>query len=442
MRAADCASDMSKSEMSEAIEYLTSLKGGKITPGLERIFSLLELMGNPQEKVRMIHIAGTNGKGSTLTFIAEILKASGYRVGRYTSPAVVDYRERFRVGDRNISESDLIRGISLIKEKISLLQNENKELPSAFEAETALAFWFFNEKNCDFAVIETGMGGLLDATNVIEKPALSVIASISYDHMAFLGDTLEKIAGQKAGIIKSGCPIVSALQHKEAADVIEKTAQEKGSELTVVSEDLINDRSGTSKMLNQTFDYKGYKKLKISLLGKYQLKNAALAIEAVDALKREGIKIKESAVYEGLEKADIFGRFQMISKRPCVIIDGAHNEEAAERLSESIDRYFPDRRLIFIMGMLGDKEVDKVCEIMAGKAEFIFTVTPGNPRAMNAIELAGIAGRFNRNVTSSDSTAEAFEMASLMAGRDGVIICFGSLSFLAKMKEDVDNTHK
>lgn len=430
---------MSTSEMSEAIEYLTSLKGGKITPGLERISSLLELMGNPQKNVRMIHVAGTNGKGSTLTFIAEILKASGYRVGRYTSPAVVDYRERFRVGDRNISGSDLVRGVSLIREKISLLQEEKKELPSAFEAETALAFWLFGEKGCDFAVIETGMGGLLDATNVIEKPALSVIASVSFDHMAFLGNTLEKIAYQKAGIIKSGCPVVSALQHKEAADVIEKTALEKGSELTVVSEDLIKDRSGISKMLCQIFDYKGYKKLKISLLGKYQLKNAALAIEATEALKREGIKIKESAIYEGLEKADIFGRFQMISKKPCVILDGAHNEEAAERLSESIDRYFSGRRLIFIMGMLGDKEVDKVCGITAAKAECVFTVTPDNPRAMNAIELAGIAGRYNKNVTAADSLAEAFEMASLMAGRDGIIICFGSLSFLGKMKETAIN---
>ena len=253
MRAAGCASKMSKADLSEAIEYLTSLKGGKITPGLERISSLLELMGNPQKNVRMIHIAGTNGKGSTLTFISEILKASGYRVGRYTSPAVFDYRERFRVGERNISESDLIRGVDLIKEKISLLQNEKKELPSAFEAETALAFWFFNEKKCDFAVIETGMGGLLDATNVIDKPALSVIASVSYDHMAFLGDTLEKIAAQKAGIIKKGCPVVSALQHKEAADVVRKAAEEKGCELTIVSEDLINDRS-SGKLAGQTFD--------------------------------------------------------------------------------------------------------------------------------------------------------------------------------------------
>ena len=432
---------MSQAQCREAIEYITSLKGGKITPGLERIASLLEALGNPQTAVRMIHVAGTNGKGSTLSFIAEILKSAGYRVGKYTSPAVLEYRERFAVGDRKISEKDLTEGVALIREKISLMEKENKELPSAFEAETALAFWYFKEKKCDFAVIETGMGGLLDATNVIESPELSVIASVSFDHMSFLGDTLEKIAYQKAGIIKEGCPVVSALQHPEAAGVIEKAAAQKESELTVVKEDMIEDKS-SAHSFTQTFNYGGYKRLKLSVTGKYQLKNAALAIEAVKALRKRGFTIKDSAVYEGLEKMQIFARFQVISQKPCAILDGAHNEEAAVRLAESIDRYFSGRRIIYIMGMLGDKEVEKVCMHTAGKAECIFTVTPHNPRAMSAIELAQTAGRFNQNVTAADSLQEACELALLMAGKDGVIIIFGSLSFLGEISKVIAGKNK
>ena len=432
--------DMAGKDISDAIEYLTSLKGGAIEPGLERIGKLLETMGNPQDSLKFVHIAGTNGKGSALSFISEILSAAGYKVGVYSSPAVFSYRERFRVGHRNISGADIERGVREIREAVGKMGEKGLDGPSCFEAETALAFWYFKEKNCDIAVIEAGMGGLLDATNVIPAPLACVFASISFDHMSFLGNTLEAITENKAGIIKPGSMVVSAKQYPGSMRVLEAAAREKGYGLSVVCEENIKDRRVSKASFTQVFDYGGLKELKINLAGKYQLKNAALSLECIFALRKQGLKISDGAIRKGLENASWPGRFQKISDKPCIIIDGAHNEDAAKVLADSIDFYFTNRRIIYIMGMLKDKEYDKVCAITAPKAESIFTVTsPGNPRALGAIELAEAVRAYNGNVTAADSLQEALEMAKLMAGRDGVIVVFGSLSFLGKITELADN---
>ncbi len=419
----------------EAIEYLTGLRSGDICPGLERIRDLLSLLNDPQKELRFIHIAGTNGKGSTAAFISGILKECGLRVGKYTSPAVFDYRERFRIGKRNISKEDLVRGTLAVRSAIEKMTGTGAGSPSSFEAETALAFWYFREKECDVVVLETGMGGFLDATNIIPAPLAAVFASISFDHMAFLGDTLESIATQKAGIIKKGCIVVSAKQHPEAEKVIKSAAEKNGCPYIEVDPEAIRDRRTAKDSPVQIFDYKSFKELKISLLGKYQLINAALAIETVLALKSAGLSFTGGAVKRGLSKAVWPGRFEKISDKPCIIIDGAHNEEAALRLKESLDFYFTNRPLIYIMGMLKDKECDKVCEIMAGRAACIFTVNAGSgTRARSAIELAGVVKRFNSNVTAADSYFEALEMARGIAGKEGAIIVFGSLSFLGEIR--------
>ncbi len=337
---------MSSAECDAAIEYITTLKGGSINPGLERIADLLETMGNPEKDLRFIHLAGTNGKGSTLAFLYSVLTEAGYRVGRYTSPAVFNYRERFTVGKRMISEKDFVKGTEIVRAAAEEMAEKGKDTPSAFEAETALAFWYFKEKACDIVLLETGMGGRLDATNVIPAPMAAVIASVSYDHMNFLGDTLEKIAGEKAGIIKPGSAVVSAKQHEEAGSVIKKAAEQAKTEYYEVDEGAIKDRKVAKGALYQLFDYKDYKKIKIGLVGKYQLKNAALAIEAAQALRDKGLKITDSALLKGLENAVWPGRFQKVSDKPCVIVDGAHNEEAAERLAESIDYYYTNRNIV------------------------------------------------------------------------------------------------
>ena len=429
---------------SEAMEYIVRLQGSGIRPGLERIGLLLERMGNPQDSLKYIHIAGTNGKGSTLAFISEILREQGYRVGRYISPTIVDYKERFQINSKKISEAMFLKGVEFLKETIDRMEAAGEDIPSAFEAETALAIWFFKEKKCDYVVLEVGMGGLLDATNIIPAPLVCVLASISYDHIGFLGDTLGEIAEQKAGIIKPGSQVVSQSQHAEVTDVISRTAQEKGCTLRYVDESHIkSERSAGFKdgglnkdRIKQIFSYKGYKKLKLSLLGKYQLKNAALAIEAVEALRTAGVRITDEAVRNGLENTVWPVRFQVVADRPCIILDGAHNEEAAKRLAESIDFYFTNSRIIYIMGMLKDKDYERVAELTAEKAECIFTITPqNNPRALSALTLAETVKNYNPKVTASDSLEEALEMARLMAGRDGVIIVFGSLSYLGRMLE-------
>ena len=428
---------------SEAIEYMLSLQGGSIKPGLDRIEKLLDLLGNPQEDLKFIHIAGTNGKGSTLAFISEILSESGYRVGRYISPAISSYREKIQVNGKSISTAKLIDGAEIIKTNIVQMVNDGLESPSSFEAETALALWYYKEKKCDYVVIETGMGGLLDATNVIPTPLVCVLASISYDHMGFLGDTLEAIARQKAGIIKPGCAVVSAVQLSDAEKVITETARINNCSLNYVNLDKLVDKSeadySSIKKLQQ-FTYKEYKRLSVSMLGKYQLQNAALAIEAIDALKAKGIKVSDDAIRSGLKKATQPGRFQVVSDKPLIILDGAHNEGAAIRLAETIDFYFTNKRIIYIMGVLKDKEYEKVSALTADRAECIFTITPpGNPRALGALELAQTVSKYNKKVTSSDSVEEALEMARLIAGDDGVIIAFGSLSYLGKMLELVKN---
>lgn len=428
----------------EAMEYMIQLQGSGIRPGLERIKSLLDRMDNPQKELKFIHIAGTNGKGSTLAFISEILKSSGYRVGRYISPTIIDYKERFQVNSKKISEAMLVKGVKYLKSVIEAMEAAGEDTPSAFEAETALAFWYFKEKKCDYVTLEVGMGGSLDATNIIPAPLVCVLASISYDHMSFLGDSLSEIAAQKAGIIKKGSYVVSQFQHEEAMRVVEATAQECGCPLSVVDEAAIKSEraagfkdGGLNKdRIKQVFSYKNYKHVELSLLGRYQQKNAALAIEVVEALRKHGVHIPEEAMRLGLKNTEWIARFQIVADRPCIILDGAHNEEAAERLAETIDFYFTNSRIIYIMGMLKDKEYERVAQLTADKAECIFTVTPpNNPRALPAITLAETVKKYNPKVTAADSPEEALEMASLMAGRDGVVIVFGSLSYLGKIME-------
>lgn len=416
----------------QVTEYIESIAGAGIVPGLDSIKELCGRLGNPQDRLTFIHIAGTNGKGSVSTYIASTLKAAGYRVGRYLSPTIFTYRERIQVNDRNISAKALGECMEQVKNACDAMVAEGLPQPTAFEVETAAGFLYFVQKNCDYVVLEVGMGGRLDATNIITTAVVTVLASISRDHMKFLGNTLREIAGEKCGIFKPGVPVVSVMQEEEAAEVVTAQAKELGCPLRFVSFDRIkNIKYGLEK---QRFDYGAYKKIEIPLAGKYQIDNAATALETIECLREKDARITENAIRKGFAQAKWPGRFTLLQKRPVFIADGAHNEDAAKRLAESIDFYFTNKRIIYIMGILKDKEYGKVIGLTHAYADQIITVTPPeNPRALPALELAAEIAKVHPNVTAADSVEEAVEMSLLLAGKDDVIITFGSLSFLGRV---------
>jgi len=421
----------------EVEQYLEEISHRGIVPGLDSIRELCRRLGDPQKGLQFVHIAGTNGKGSTVAYIASVLKQGGYRVGKYISPVIFDYREKIQVNDKMITREALCRHMERIKKVCDDMVAEGLPQPTPFEVETALGFLYFREKDCRIVVLETGMGGLLDATNVVENTCVAVLASVSMDHMQFLGGTLAEIAGQKAGILKKGCHAVTAAQDPEVMAVITKKAAELGCPLTVA--DVRRAEQVHYGLEKQRFDYGSLKKLEISLAGQYQIDNAVLALEALYALGDKGFPVTEQKLRKGFAEAKWQGRFSVVGKKPYFIVDGAHNEDAARRLAQSIEFYFTNRKIVYIMGVLKDKEYEKIIALTHGLADQIITVaTPGNPRALPAYQLAQEIARVHRKVTAADSLEEAVEMSYLLAGKDDVIIAFGSLSFLGRLMKIVE----
>lgn len=421
----------------EAVEYIADLSKYGIKPGLDTITELCRRLGNPQDALQFVHIAGSNGKGSTLAYVSTILKCAGYKVGRYISPTIFEYRERIQVGERPITQKKLCEFTEQIKGICEEMVADGFHHPTPFEFETAMAFLYFKEMAVDMVVLETGMGGRGDATNLITTTKVAVLTSISMDHMQYLGDTLEKIAAEKAGIIKPGCQVVSQVQEEEAAAVIRKECEEKGAELCFADVSKLKKvRYGLPK---QKFSYGEYKDLEISLSGTYQIENAMLAVEVVEALRRSGMEISKEALFKGLKETKWLGRFSLIGKNPTFIVDGAHNEDAAKKLAESIAFYFTNKRIIYIMGILRDKEYEKIIHLTAKYADQIITVkTPDNPRAMDSYALAQEVAKVHPSVTAAGSLEEAVELAYLLAGKNDVIIAFGSLSYLGALMKIVE----
>lgn len=418
----------------EAMAFVEGIESLGIVPGLDSIRKLCEALGNPQDTLKFVHIAGTNGKGSVLAYISTILKCAGYKVGRYISPTIFEYRERIQVNGRMITKKALGEGMELVKAACEDMVARGLPHPTPFEVETALAFWYFQKMKCDIVVLETGMGGFLDATNVITTTLAAVIASVGRDHMKFLGNTVEEIAKQKAGIIKNDCYVICMKQKNSVMQVIEEEAQRKNSILRVAdSEQAGHVRYGIEK---QQFDYADMKKLEITLAGQFQIANAVLAVETVLALSEKGFAVAEQAIRKGLLETRWQGRFTVVARKPLFIVDGAHNEDAAAKLVNSIEFYFTNKRIIYIMGMLKDKEYDKVIDLTYKYADQIITVTPPeNPRALPAYELAKEIAKVHSKVTAVDSLEEAVEMSRLLAGKDDVIIAFGSLSYLGRLMQ-------
>lgn len=421
----------------EARVYLDEVSKYGSVLGLESMRELLRRLGDPQNELKFIHISGTNGKGSVLAYLSTILSGAGYRTGRYISPTLFSYRERIQVDGEYIEKESLACHVTAIAAAAEDMQKAGLPSPTVFEIETAMAFLYFKEKRCDIVTLEVGCGGLLDATNVITTTLMEVIASISMDHTDLLGDTLAKIAAQKAGIIKPDTMVVSAQQKSEAAQVIEDTCKEQHCTLQMVDESKISNVHYGAE--GQTFSYKTWENVAISLAGSYQIKNAALALEGVEALRKLGYALSDQQVREGLLHTAWRGRFTTLRRDPTVIIDGAHNPAAALELKESLERYFPGKTLYFVMGMFKDKDYAQVIDLTAPLARHIITVeTPGNPRAMPARELAEAVGKVNPSVEWADSVAHGVEKALAMAGKEDAVIVFGSLSFLGEAADAVN----
>lgn len=419
----------------ETMEYMEEMSALGSVPGLESITELCRRLGNPQDSLFFVHIAGTNGKGSLLAYLYGMLKAAGYRTGCFSSPAVYAYREKIQVNGKEILAKEFAEWMSLVREEADAMAEEGRPHPTVFEMETAVSFLYFKEKHCDIVLLECGMGGDLDATNIVRNTLAAVFASISMDHMAYLGNTLSEIAGHKAGIIKPGAETASGIQEPEVFQILKAGVGEQTLR-TVERERITHIRYGLEK---QRFDYlsssgKLYRRLEIPLAGIVQPENAALAVETAEALGRKGFSVTEKQLRQGLSGTRWPYRFEIVAKKPYFILDGAHNEDAAVRLAEGIRFYFTNRKIVYVMGMLKDKEYEKVIAQTYAYAEQIITVTPpGEERALPGHELAVAASSYHPHVTEAASLEEAVEMAYLFAQKDWVILAFGSLSYLGAL---------
>ena len=420
----------------EARVYLDNVAKYGSVLGLDAMRELLRRLGNPEKGRKIVHIAGTNGKGSVLAFLSTVLTESGYRVGRYISPTLFSYRERIQVDGEYIEKEPLARLVTRIREASEAMDRDGLRTPTAFEIETALGLLYFAEKKCDIVVLETGMGGRDDATNAIAEVMMEIFASISLDHLGVLGNDLTEIAECKADIIRKNSLVISAFQKEEAAEVLKRTAAERNAKLITVDPGQISDVKYGYE--DQSFSYGAEKNIRIHLAGAYQIENAALAWEAVQGLRSLGFRISDEAFRRGMEKTVWRGRFTCIHREPLVIMDGAHNEDAAKKLAASIETYFPGRKISYIMGVFKDKEYEKVIRITAPYAAKVTAVeTPGNPRALPKEELKKVWETFGVPVTTADTIAEAVKENITSAEKEEIILVFGSLSFLGEAEKAV-----
>ena len=413
----------------EARQFLSEVSAKGSRPGLDSIRTFLKELGDPQDELKFVHVAGTNGKGSVMSYLEDILTDSGFRVGRYLSPVLHEYEERIRVNGVCIEKQQVASLTGRLKKIYEDLAGRGELLPTIFELETAMSFLFFREQRCDLVLLETGMGGTLDATNIIRTGILEVITSISMDHMQFLGDTLEKIALQKAGIIKPGTVVVSAPQEPEAERVLRQEAFRN--KAVFRRADVSRLRDVSYGLSCQTLSYGEHCGVKIHMAGVHQIENAMTALEAVDVLRSLGWTIPESAVLSGMERCRFAGRLEILGERPLFVIDGAHNPGAAEVLMRSVDLYFPKQRLIYIFGVFSDKEYDTIIEMTMKRADRILTVqAKDNPRAMDAAALADRIRPVNPKVSCIGEVSRAVELALELAHPEDIVLVFGSLAFL------------
>lgn len=416
----------------EAQNYLEKVRSQKgIVLGLDTMRHLMAKLNNPQDKVKFIQVAGTNGKGSTAAYLTSILSEAGIKVGRYTSPAVFSSTEQYFACGSCISENEYAKGVTAVAEAAASLDGET---PTAFEQETALAFWYFAKKGCELAILEAGLGGDMDATNIVTTTVCSIITSISMDHCRILGNKISEIAAHKAGIIKPGAPVICIEQKEDAMEPIRKAAKAADTPLYEVHRDEV--RQIFSDKRESIVFFQEFENLHLKMLGSYQPENAALAVQAASVLSRS-YPIEKKHIYDGIEKTRWGGRFELHSGSPDIILDGAHNPDGIRRLRESVNQMFGAVPICYVCGVLADKDYEKEIEILFGRASNVFTVTPPSPRAMKSTDLkAAIKKRFSQLKVTSFDSEDGIEKAMEAATSQGnpVVVC-GTLTILARVKE-------
>jgi len=420
----------------EAMEYLTNLTKFGFNFGLGRIEELLKRLGDPHRELQVIHIGGTNGKGSVTAMLAAMLQAAGYRVGTFTSPHLHSYTERYLINGEEIKEERMAGLIRELRPHLETMVAEGFEHPTEFEVCTALAFLYFNREKVDYLVLEVGLGGTIDSTNVV-TPLISVITNVSMDHIDYLGSAVGEIARVKAGIIKPGRPVVTAAEG-EALEVIQEKAREKNSPLVLVGRDVTWESLSLSTA-GQCFTVRGrrgiYENLRLPLLGRHQQVNASCAVSAAEILMDLGAALGVEAVQEGLAAVRWPGRLEIMGIEPLVIIDVAHNYDGARSLRRALEDYFPGRSLILVIGMLGDKERAKVAAELAAVARAVVVTKPNSPRAGNWRELAVEAGRYAPEVHVVEDIGEAVGKALSLSGPEEVVCVTGSFYMVAEARE-------
>jgi len=420
----------------EAMEYIHSVNWLGSRPGLERITVLCEKLGHPEKDLRFIHVGGTNGKGSFCCMLSNILTAAGYKTGLYTSPYIERFNERMQIDGESIPDEEL----AALTGEVKAVADTMDDPPTEFELITALAFLYYRNNRCDYVVLEVGLGGRLDSTNIIPTPVLAVITGIDYDHTALLGDTSAAIAGEKAGIIKKSCPVLFGEGDDDAARVIrEKTVSVCGS--------AFYHRTDYSRITDvrltpdaTMFSFGDCRDITLHMLGLYQLKNAANVLTAVDLLRAEGLTIPEAAVYNGLAKAHWPARFEKLMTDPTVFYDGAHNPQGIRGAAENIRQYLspaqPDGKVVLCMGVLKDKDFTAMIGELAPLADRVFTITPDNPRALPAAETAEVFRSLGTAAASADSLAEGVKNALRYAQDTGrPLVVLGSLYIYGDVKK-------
>ena len=411
----------------EALTYINGVEAFGSKPGLTRIRELLEKLGDPQKKLRFVHIAGTNGKGSCAAMTASVLKAAGYKTGLYTSPYLCRFNERMQINGRQIEDDVLAEIVSRVKPAAEAMADH----PTEFELMTAAALLWYAQENCEIVVLEVGLGGRFDATNIIDAPEAAVIMNIGLDHTAVLGDSVEKIAFEKAGIIKQGTEVVLFGQGEEATGVIRRRCEELGVPLHVA--DFSQIVSEFDSLYGQSFRYRG-RPYALPLLGAHQLKNAAVVLELVEVLREKGWKLEQGDVEHGLYAVSWPGRFELVSDEPYFVVDGGHNPQCAETVRDNLLLYFPDKRRILLLGILKDKDYPGLTEILDEAADEYICITPESTRALPAEELAEHLKRYGKPVTVCGSIRDGVTEALRRSDGDSVVCAVGSLYSVGEIR--------
>ncbi|KLE15453.1 folylpolyglutamate synthase/dihydrofolate synthase family protein [Clostridium sp. C8] len=428
----------------KALKYLEELRVLGSNYGLERTERLLELLGNPQKKLKLIHIAGTNGKGSTSSILGKVLIEHGYKVGFFNSPHLEEIEETIRINDDNIAEEELVNLLEEIKPYVNKIVEEGYKHPTEFEVLTCVMFLYLYRQKVDFGVIEVGLGGRLDSTNVI-TPILSIITSISLDHTNILGNTVEEITSEKVGIIKENIPVITCKQKDKVINIIKSKALLTNSKLTIVDSnnfnllEIVNDDIPYQRV-SINFNNNKYT-LDLSLLGKHQIINLSLVIKALEELQRLNyINIEINKLYKGVKSIKWKGRLEVLKKNPYIVIDGAHNIAGIEFLKRNIEEYFKYQKLYLILGILNDKNVEEMVKVIAPLATEVYTVTPNSIRAASANELKEVVLKYKNNCIAFDDYDKAIKLSLSKANKDDLIVAAGSLYMIGEIRKILTNT--